>query len=153
MASTWIAVADSTRARIFKPVKKGHALEQVQELYHAGSRAHGRELITDKPGRTFDSEGPGRHALSESVSPREHEAWKLCKELADTIETARAQGRFDKLILMAGPSLLGELRKMLSEPTARLVVSTLDKNPAHMDEQEILRHLPAGALQHENASS
>jgi len=149
MTATWIAVADSTRARIFKPVNKGQALEPVQELHHPGSRAHERELTTDRPGRTFDSKGPGRHALSESVSPKEHEAWKLCKALAGEIESARAQGTFDRLFLVAGPSCLGELRKMLSEPTARCIVNTLDKNLAHMDEQEIIQHLPAAALSHE----
>jgi protein required for attachment to host cells len=150
--TTWIAVADSTRAKIFTPAEKGQALEQVQELHHAGSRTHERELITDRPGRTFDSNGPGRHALSESVSPREHEAWKLCKELADEIESARAQGKFDRLFLVAGPSLLGELKKRLSEPTARLVVSTLDKNLAQLNEQELIQHLPPEALQQEKDS-
>jgi protein required for attachment to host cells len=84
--------------------------------------------------------------MSESVSPKEHEAWKLCKELADEIETARVQERFDRLVLVAAPSFLGELRKTLSDPTARLVVAELDKNLAQMDTQDILQHLPAGLL-------
>jgi hypothetical protein len=83
MTNTWIVVADSARARIFKPVRQGRALEQVDELLHPASRSHERQLTTDRPGRSFDSEGPGRHAMSESVSPKEHEAWKLSKKLAD----------------------------------------------------------------------
>ena len=84
----------------------------MKELLHPESRAHQRELTTDRPGRAFDSKGPGRHAVSGgSVSPKEHEASKLCSELADEIETARVQGRFDRLVLVATPSFLGELRK------------------------------------------
>jgi protein required for attachment to host cells len=142
MAGTWIVVADSARARIFTPAAQGRALEQVQELLHPSSRAHERELTTDRPGRSFDSDGPGRHAMSECVSPKEHEAWKLCKELADEIETARAQGRFDRLVLVAAPAFLGELRKTLSDQTARIVVEELDKNLAQMDTQDIVKHLP-----------
>jgi len=83
MAETWIVVADSARARIFEPAKQGRALNLVQEFLHPTSRAHEREIAPDHPlGRTFDIEGPGRHALSQSVSPKEHEAWKLCKHLA-----------------------------------------------------------------------
>lgn len=144
MAGTWIVVADSARARIFEPAAQGRALEQVRELLHPGSRAHERELTTDRPGRSFDSEGPGRHAMSESVSPKEHEAWKLCKELADEIEKARAQGRFDRLVLVAAPSFLGELRKTLSDQTMRLVVGDMDSNLASMDAANILEHLPEG---------
>jgi protein required for attachment to host cells len=146
MAKTWVVVADSARARIFALAKRGEALEEVDELLHPASRAHERELATDCPGRAFDSEGPGRRAMSESISPRQHEAWKLRRELADAIETARAQDRFDRLVLVAGPSFLGELRKTLSDQTARLVVGELDKNLAQMDAQDILQHLPAGVL-------
>ena len=147
MAGVWIVVADSARARIFAPVvRHGLDLEQVTEILHPESRSHTRALTTDRPGRTFDSEGPGRHGMSESVSPKEHEAWKLCKELADEIETARAQERFDRLVLVAAPAFLGELRKTLSDQSARLVVSELDKNLAQMNTQDILKHLPAEVL-------
>lgn len=142
MAGSWIIVADSSRARIFWPVQQGRALDQVAEFLNPAARAHERDLTTDRPGRTFDSEGPGRHAMSENVSPKQHEAWKLCKELADFIETARAQGRFDRLILVAGPALLGELRKTLSDHTSRLIVDTQDKNLSDMTAEEILKHLP-----------
>lgn len=147
MAETWIVVADSTRARIFTPTRQGQALERVKELCHPSSRTHERELTTDRPGRTFDSEGPGRHAMSQNVSPKEHEAWKLCKELANEIETARAQGRIDRVALVAAPSFLGELRKTLNEQTARLIIYALDKNLAHMNDKQIVEHLPASVLQ------
>lgn len=142
MAETWIVVADSTSARIFTPAKQGDKIEQVQELIHAASRAQERELATDSPGRVFDSEGEGRHSMSKSVSPKEHEARKLCKRLADEIETARAQTRLDRIVLIAAPSLLGELRKMLSNQSSRLIVKGIDKNLAQMDESEIVKHLP-----------
>ena len=146
MAGIWIVVADSARARIFASARQGRELEQVTELLHPESRFHNRDLTTNRPGRTFDSEGPGRHAMSESVSPREHEAWKLCRALADEIETARAQERFDRIVLVAAPAFLGELRKTLSDQTTRLVVAALDKNLGSLDAQGIVKHLPKNVL-------
>ncbi len=153
MIETWILVADNARARIFKTIKQGQALEQVQEWLHPSSRAHERDLTSDRPGRTFNSEGPGRHGMGEGASAKDHEAWKLCKQVSDDIEKARAQGQFDRLVLVAAPAFLGELRNMLSEPTMRLVAGALDKNLAQMDEQQIIEHLPASVLRQEGSTS
>lgn len=150
MAKTWIVVSDSARARIFAASSTGNGqekrLEKIQERVHASSRSHERELASDARGRAFDSEGPGRHAMSEKVSPKEHEAWKLCKELADEIERSRAKGEFDRLVLVAAPAFLGELRKKLSEPTRRCVVKEVDKDLAGMSPADISRHVSGDFL-------
>jgi len=141
MANTWVVVADSALARIYTYTEDGNGLEQVEELLHPASRSHARDLATDRPGRTFDSEGPGRHAKSESVSPKEHEELKFSRELAQHLDTARTRNRFDGLVLVAAPSFLGELRKAMTDPALRLVQSELDKNLAHMDGPTVFLHL------------
>lgn len=148
MPATWVVVADSARARIFTVDTEDQRapLKQVKELLHPESRSHERDLTTDANGRTFDSEGPGRHAMSENVSPKKHEAWKLCRDLADDIEKARAQSRFNRLVLIAAPAFLGQLRKTLSPATARMVIREIDKDLAHMDESGIGNHLPSDVL-------
>lgn len=143
---TWIVVADSARARIFESSGKTDDLRLAKDLEHPASQAHERDLITDRPGRTFDSNGPGRHAMSESVSPKEHESAKFCKTLSDAIEHARNEQAFDRLVIVAAPAFLGQLRKMLSASAAQLVTLEIDKNLAQMDEQDILAHLPTGLL-------
>lgn len=141
MTTTWIVVADSANARILQPSDNGRELQEIKTLVHPASRAHERELTTDRPGRSFDRFGPGRHAMSEIVSPKQHEAWKLCKALAETIETARSRGEFDRLILVADPPFLGALRKTLSAPTRRLVSHEVDKNIADMEARDIWKRL------------
>ncbi len=142
---TWIVVADSTRARIFEHDRQQPApeLQLITNLEHPAAQAHERDLTTDRPGRTFDRMGPGRHAMSESVSPKDHEAGKWCKELSDEIEKARLNGSFDRMVIIAAPAFLGQLRKMLPTPTSRLVAHEIDKNLAHMDVQDIRDHIPA----------
>lgn len=145
MEGTWFVVADSVRARVFALDKRGQRLTQVQELNHPQSRWHEGE--TDMPVGTLEKQSPGRYDLSESVSPKEHGAWKLCKAVADMIETARVQGRLKRLILVAAPQLMGELRKTLSDQAKLLVAKELDKNLASMEESDILAHLPADFLE------
>lgn len=43
-------------------------MEELEGLKHPASRAHERDLISDRPGRSFDSFGSGRHAMEEEVS-------------------------------------------------------------------------------------
>lgn len=145
MPETWVVVADSACARIFGAADNDRTLTLIGELEHPPSRAHERDLGTDTPGRTFDREGPGRHAMSQRVSPKEHESWKLCRELASFIETARARGEFDALIIAAAPTFLGELRKTLSDATARTVRCELNKRLMHLKPEDLVRYLPENA--------
>jgi len=146
MPRTWVVVADSARAEIFNVAEDGATLRRLKELSHPLARLHERDIVADAPGRVLDREGIGRHAMSESVSPKEHEAWKLCNEVADEIETARAQGRFNRLVIVAAPAFLGGLRKRLSAPTARLVAGEINKDLSGLPPDEIRAHLPDAML-------
>jgi protein required for attachment to host cells len=141
MSEMWILVADSARARVFTVDKDKRDLKEIEEFQHPESQAQERELITDRPGRAFDSHGPGRHAMGQSVSPKEHEAQKFCKKVAEEIEAARVQERFNRLVLVSDPSFLGELRKMMSSSTSRMVTGELVKNLVHLKPREIMQHL------------
>jgi len=143
MAQTWIVVADSARARIFSLNKKAGRLEEVQELIHPRSRLSDEELTTDKPGRSFDSAGQGRHAMGESVEPKEQEALKFSTELADALDRARSQNQFNQLVIIAAPAFLGVLRKKLSVPTTRLVAKAIDKELTRLDAADIHEHVRA----------
>jgi protein required for attachment to host cells len=77
---------------------------------------------------------------------QEHEAAEqvslmFARHLCDKLEKARAENRFGKLVLVAEPRLLGELRGALDKPTAALVSATLDKDLAGVDNRDIPKHL------------
>ena len=59
----------------------------------------------------------------------------------DVIRLSRAENRFGKLVLVAEPRLLGELRAALDKPTAALVSATLDKDLVGVDNRDIPMHL------------
>ena len=56
---TWILIADGSRAKVFKVAGKGK-IEEKDEM--AAAHPPTRDLVSDRPGRTFDSLGDGRHA-------------------------------------------------------------------------------------------
>jgi protein required for attachment to host cells len=142
MSETWVVIADSSQARLFSLEEPGGALQPLKGLCNPDSRLRESQLVTDQqPGQSFNSGGRGRHAMGEAVSPQEHEAMTFAKELADKLELARAQGRVDKLVIAAAPAFLGELRKKLSDQTARIVSEEIDKNLAQMSVAEIREHL------------
>ncbi len=143
MSKTWIVVSDSSRARIFSEKNGKGKLMEIKELAHPQAQAHETALATDEPETVLDRQGQGRHALNESISPKEHEAQKFCHRLAEEIESGRTHGHYEQLAMIAPPAFLGKLRKAISAPTARLVVFQLDKDLVHMKEEAIFKHLPA----------
>jgi protein required for attachment to host cells len=141
-AKMWLLVADEGRARLFSAEGAKGSLTELRDIIDPVGRARGQDLVTDRPGRTFDSAGQGRHAMEPSTDPTETEAIGFAKRLAETMDTARVQGRFEYLGLVAPPAFLGHLRKSLSDETARHVVLEVDKDLTRHDPAAIRERLP-----------
>ena len=143
MSQTWVVVADSSRARVFTVQTPRGPLQELESLVHPEGRLHEQDLTTDLPGRAFDSSGDGgRHAMGQSVAPKEHEIQKFAKHVSERLEAARIEGKYDKLILVAAPKFLGQLRQNLSASAAALVFQEIAKNLSQHDAADIRRHLP-----------
>jgi protein required for attachment to host cells len=138
MQKTWVLVADRARGRIFAANTPKGPLDEIEDLVHPKSRAHERDLTTDRPGR-----GPGGHrAMGNANTAREHEAHDFAREIATRLEAGRNRGDFARLIVIAAPDFLGMLRKCLSAPLERTVCQELTKNLTQMSAAEIRGHLP-----------
>ncbi|HEU4669216.1 MAG TPA: host attachment protein [Dyella sp.] len=137
-----VVVANRSVAHLFQAGGAGAPLHELDTLLHPASRLHDRDLVTDRPGRSFDRVGQGHHATDPGTSPGEHEAERFAIELARRLHKDRAENRFRALVLVADPGFLGLLRAHLDEPTRQRVVLEIDKNLAHMDAAEIRAHLP-----------
>ena len=142
MSDVWVVVASSTRCRIFTQHKHSGPLEPVMDLEHPEGRLHGRDLVSDRPGRTFDSAGNGRHAMGQTVDPHEQENIRFAKTVATKIDAARKKERFDRLVLVADPRFLGHLRHTLSSATRQRLTTELQKNLADADPRAIRDALP-----------
>ena len=105
-------------------------------------RLQERELVTDRPGRAFDSYGTGRHGEDPATAATTHEAENFALELSRFLQKARTERRYDTLMLMAAPAFLGELRERLDVPTRDCVMLEIDKNLVQRNAAEIRGHLP-----------
>lgn len=143
MANTWVLVADSSRARVFRAEGADEHLIEVQDMAHPEGRLHETELTTDLPGRAFDSHGQGRHAMEEETPPKRQEAIRFAKRVGDMLESARTAGDYDRLVVVAEPRFLGLLRDNLSDETIKLVGLEIDKNLVQQAPQVIRDRLPA----------
>lgn len=141
MDTTWIVVADNAGARLFAHEGPGTGLKPINELSHPAGRLHDRDIGSDRPGRSFDRMGSGRHAMDPRQTPREHENELFTRDIAKVLTEGRHQHRYQKLVLVAAPKVLGSLRAQLDDATSEAVMASLDKDLTDVSASELPRHL------------
>lgn len=142
MNNVWVVVASNTRCRIFAQQKHSDPLRQIADINHPEGRMKGRELASERPGRSFDVAGHGRHSMGQPVDAIEQENIKFAKSVASKIDAARKRERFERLVLVADPRFLGHLRQGLSSATRHRLSAELQKNLADADPRSIREALP-----------
>jgi protein required for attachment to host cells len=141
MAESWIVVANSSRCRLFCQSKRHGPLEETADLASPASRLKDQDLYSDRPGRSFDSAGEGRHAMSRPTDAEEQLAIRFAKDIAGRLEAARNQQKLEQLVLVAEPRFLGHLRAALSKPLEGLVIAQLNKDLTEQPPDTIRRRL------------
>jgi protein required for attachment to host cells len=142
MVKTWVLVADSCRARIFVADAATGPLREVETLAHPEGRLHEQHMTSDRPGRTFDRYGQGRHAMSAGNEPKHQEAIGFAKRVSAHIEERRKEGAFDRLVIVAAPAFLGLLRQEFSDPTTGMLALEINKDLTQLNAEQIRAHLP-----------
>ena len=139
--TTWLVVADAARARIFRVEDRGSKLVPASnhQLVHASLAD--KELVSDKPGRTFDRFGQGRHAKEPPSDPAEVEARRFAKEVVETLDAERKKDALGHVILVAPPGFLGDLRAEMREPLSRIVAAQVNKDLSKLTPAELIEHL------------
>jgi protein required for attachment to host cells len=138
---TWILIADGVRARIVLNDGPGRGVKPGPNKEFEGVNAPNREIVSDKPGRTFDSAGQGRHSKEPRTDPHEHEQCAFHHRIAAYLDSAAKSGEFDRLVVVAPPKALGSLRSELTAPTRAKVVGELNKDLTHVPIHDLAKHL------------
>lgn len=142
--STWFLVADGRRARVLIEERRGANLQAPADLAMEIGEDEFYD-IQDRPPRSFDRVGAGRHAMDKGRSLHEQEETKFLTRVASTIIDAEKQNRFDHLVIAAPPRALGILREKLAGVQSRIRAETpkdfLDESELKLRErlQELLR--------------
>lgn len=141
MKTTWVLVADKSRARLFDWQSRD-VLSEIKTFVHPESRLHEQDLVTDRRGRAFDSAGEGRHAQQPSTSARQHEAESFAKELVSMLDHGRSRQEYERVVIMAAPQFLGQLRDEMPSELQKVVLQEVNKNLAQESADDIRKYLP-----------
>ena len=111
----WIVVADEAAAIIYTRDTRHAPMQELFSMDNEVARMKTADIISDRGGRSFDSRGEGRHAMTaEKNSPQRESALRFAKTVARKIKDGCHSGRCRDYALVAAPRFLGDLRQALA---------------------------------------
>lgn len=137
---TWVVVADAARARVFNVEAETKALVEIMDMSHPASLQHASEMASDAPGMSSVKGMPSKFGMEEIVSPKEEEAIRFAKQVAEALQQDIAS--YGRLYLIAAPHFLGLLRKDLDKAVQAKIIKELDKDLTKHTLEDIRAHLP-----------
>jgi protein required for attachment to host cells len=133
----WALVINSARCRIVRGLVP-HGEKAPAELILRSESRNLREIMTDKPGRSFASMGGGRRSAMEYHSdPVAEDRREFIRQVIALLESHRRAGDFDKLAVFAEHDMLGHLRQMMPRALTEMVIREVPRNLLHLSEGDL----------------
>ncbi|MBU8541445.1 host attachment protein [Falsiroseomonas tokyonensis] len=135
----WALVANAGRARLFeRRIPAGPWRERVEDAVEA-ENPPARERGTDRPGRVHESATTARHAIEPRTDPHRAAKVDFAARLGTWLDTAAAS--YQRLLLVAPPTFLGNLRASLGHAARGKLHGTLDKDLTQLPLAELAERL------------
>ena len=138
---TWILIADGARARILQNDGPGKGLHAVDGGVFHGDHAATHDIMSDREGRSHSSVGPGRSAIESHSDPHRELKKKFAHQLAEALASKLREKAYDRLVIVAAPSALGDLRAALPEQVRAKVTGEVPKDLTKTADSEVPGHL------------
>ena len=138
---TWVLLASGARARIVENRGIGKGAAAVDGMVFDADAKKAGDILADRPGRVFDSSGAGRHSMEYASDPTRELEKQFASSLCTVLAKKRAAKKFDRLILVAAPRTLGDLRASMSADLKDVVHAEVTKDLTHVPNNELSRHL------------
>ncbi len=123
---TWVLVADGEKALFLRNITDGE--DPNLEVIRKEEQDNPKDIdqSANRPGRVAQSANPGKSAYEETDW---HELAKdrFAADLADMLYERAHKGQFDRIVLVASPQVLGELRGQLHLEVTDKVVGEIPK--------------------------
>lgn len=142
--STWVLVADRSRARLFELAKRnsGSELIEIKDFVNPHGRGSERDQVRDRKPRVNESMGGTRHAIEPHTSLRDKSDNEFAQELGESLEQGRVNHRYEQLVLVALPHFLGTLHAKLNSHVSECIVAEVPHELTGKSQSEICDHLP-----------
>lgn len=133
---TWVLVADSEKALFLENITDAQNPNLQVRRKDEQENPSDREQSANRPGRFNDGPSVHRSAVDDTDW---HQLAKerFAADLADRLYKMAHKGQFERLVLVAAPEVLGELRKNLHKEVADCVVGEVAKNLTNHETSKI----------------
>ncbi len=138
---TWVLIADGARARVLQNDGPGHRLRAVEGLVFHGDHSATHDLVSDREGRSYSSHGTGRSAIQSHSDPHRELKKKFAHQLADMLARGLERHAYDRLIIVAPPVALGDLRTAITDHVRAKVVGEVPHDLTKTPNGEVVEHL------------
>lgn len=140
--TTWVLVADSARARLFEVGKRdgGPALFEIDTFVNPEGRGHHPDQ--DRLPRVHESANSAHHAIEPHTTRHDKAVDRFLGELNASLENGRTTHRYQRLVLVALPHLLGKLHAKLDRHVCECIVAEIPHELTTQRADEICSHLP-----------
>jgi protein required for attachment to host cells len=136
---TWILLADGGTARIVRQLRPNRETgDLLEDLTFTHEVAPLRELMSDRPGRSFASTGSRRSAMEYHSDPVRDGHQAFARRLAGELSAHRRSDDFDRLVLVAEPRMLGMLRDAFDTRVKAAIIDEIDKDLVKMPRERLV---------------
>jgi protein required for attachment to host cells len=134
---TYIVIADGKYAKFYLNTGIGKGISLIDKFEH--DIRDTKEIGKDKPGRTFDSKGEGRHSIEPKTDWHEQEKLNFAHDIANYLNNHTKE--FDRFMLIAPVKIVAEVKKHLNSHTEPMLSGELHKDLTHMPTKDLPEHL------------
>ena len=138
---TWVLVADGEKALFLRNDLDAENPDLNVVRIEQQENPSDREQSANRPGRVADN-GPGQKSALDDTDWHQLAKDRFADDLSDILYKQVHKGAFDRIVLVAPPATLGELRSKLHKEVQDKVVAEIDKTLTNhpIDKIERLLH-------------
>jgi protein required for attachment to host cells len=140
----WVLLADGHHARLLEGGRPFDALTGVDGGViepSSGAHAYSHDIMSDRPGRSFNSADSRRSAIEPQTDPQRLEKTRFAQKLAAILDAGATADRFERLIIAAPAGVLGDLRHSMGSAARDKVVAEIDKDLVKTPSTDLGKHL------------
>lgn len=134
---TWIVLANARSAKVLAHFGFSKGLVPVADQEWVAPKV---PVAKDRAGLGHSIAGPGVAAMEQTDLKAVYDA-KFAKTIITHIAKAQAEKRFDRLIVIASPHMLGLLRSQFTKPIRDVLVGEVSKDLLHQPCNAVAHHL------------
>ncbi|MDX2221104.1 MAG: host attachment protein [Rhodospirillaceae bacterium] len=138
---TWLLVADGAEAQIYAVEPVTFALTPLKQGRFKHRDIASRNLVSDRPGRSFNSRGSVRHALEPRVSPHQAAEDRFLKTVGQSLGPLMRAAKVGDLLIAAPPKAMAVLRKAMSKPVRDKIALEVTREWTKLAPLEITKRL------------